>query len=151
MKQFCVATAFLCLANLGSAAFDPAFNAAVGLYNQRKLAEAQHAFEALATQNPDNASIPFYLGRLALQRNDHEKAVTYLTKAVAQNDKDANAHWRLGLALAQRGGKGDNKESTKQLNAGLKLDPTLIKSLGALGVTTTTAAGQTTTSVTAAP
>ena len=42
MKYFRALGAFLCLATLGSAAFDPvAFNAAVELYTQRKPLEAQ--------------------------------------------------------------------------------------------------------------
>ena len=46
------------------------------------------------------------------------------TQAVAQNPKDANAHWNLGLALAKRGQRpADNKRSTKELNAGAEDRP----------------------------
>lgn len=83
-----------------------AYNAAVELYNQRQPG-AQAAFEKLAAANPDNASILFYLGRLALQRNDHESAVKYLEKAVALAPKDSRMHQRLGDAYglsAQKAG-----------------------------------------------
>ena len=102
MKYFRALGAFLCLATLGSAAFDPvAFNAAVELYTQRKPLEAQQAFEALATANPANANIQFYLGRLALQRDDHEKAITYLEKAVELSPNDSRFHHRLGDAYGR--------------------------------------------------
>lgn len=81
------------------AAADPAaFAAAVGLYQQHRPLEAQQAFEALAQKDPENADIQFYLGRLALQRNDHEKAVLHLEKAAALSPDDARIHTRLGDA-----------------------------------------------------
>ncbi len=100
--------AFLGLASLGFAAFDPAaFNAAVELYNQHKPLEAQRAFEALVPANPDNADIQFYLGRLALQRGDADQAVACLEKTVALKPDDARFHLRLGDAYgiaAQKAG-----------------------------------------------
>jgi len=90
---------FLGLTCLGFAAVDPAaFNAAVELYNQHKPLEAQQAFEALAAASPDNADIAFYLGRLALQRDDYEKATPYLEKAVALKPDESRFHMRLGDA-----------------------------------------------------
>ncbi|HKC11059.1 MAG TPA: tetratricopeptide repeat protein, partial [Vicinamibacteria bacterium] len=98
---------FLCLATLGSALDQAAYTAAVELYSQRKPLEAQKAFETLAATEPRNADIQFYLGRLALQRDDHEKAVAYLEKAVALSSNDARYHHRLGDAYglsAQKAG-----------------------------------------------
>lgn len=99
MQRLCAALAFSTLALLASAAVDPAaFSAAVGLYGQRKPLEAQKAFEALAAADAGNADVQFYLGRLALQRDDHEKAVAHLAKAVALVPTDARYHHRLGDA-----------------------------------------------------
>jgi tetratricopeptide (TPR) repeat protein len=99
---------FLILCPLCLAAPDPAaFKAAVELYSQHKPVEAQKAFEALAPTAPDNADIQFYLGRLALQRNDPEPAVGYLEKAVALSPNDSRIHLRLGDAYgisAQKAG-----------------------------------------------
>ncbi len=90
---------FILLTTLASAALDPAaYTAAVELYAQRKPLEAQKAFESLAATAPDHADIQFYLGRLALQRNDPEKAVAYLEKAVALSPKDSRMQHRLGDA-----------------------------------------------------
>jgi tetratricopeptide (TPR) repeat protein len=94
--------AFLSLATLGAAAVDPvAFSAAVELYAQHKPLEAQKVFESLATANPDHADIQFYLGRLALQRDDYEKAVGYLEKAVELSPNDSRFHHRLGDAYGR--------------------------------------------------
>ncbi len=98
---------FICTAALGHALDPTAYTAAVELYNQRKPLEAQKAFEALAVTEPNHADIQFYLGRLALQRDDHEKAVAYLEKAVALSPNDARYHHRLGDAYglsAQKAG-----------------------------------------------
>ncbi len=82
-----------------SFAFDQAaFTAAVELYTQRKPLEAQRAFEALALTAPTQSDIQFYLGRLALQRNDAAQAVIYLEKAVAVSPNDSRLHHRLGDA-----------------------------------------------------
>lgn len=108
MRKLCVIAGWLFFATVVSAAFDPAaFNAAVGLYNQHKLLEAQQAFETLATANPDNADIQFYLGRLALQRDDYPKAVIHLEKAVGLAPNDSRLHQKLGDAYgltAQKAG-----------------------------------------------
>lgn len=108
LHPLCAALAFSTLALLASAAVDPAaFTAAVELYAQRKPLEAQKAFEALAATDAGNANVQFYLGRLALQRNDHAQAVVHLEKAVALVPGEARYHHRLGDAYgisAQKAG-----------------------------------------------
>ena len=130
MKKLCAAVACLSLATAGFALDQPAFDAAVQLYTQRKPLEAQKAFEALATAEPDNAGIQFYLGRLALQRNDHEKAVGYLEKAVALAPGDSRMHHRLGDAYglsAQKAGffsqLGLAKKCRAEYEKAVELDP----------------------------
>ena len=128
MRKTCVLTGFLLLCPLATAAIDPvAFTTAVALYNQKKPAEAQPAFEALAAANPENADIQFYLGRLALQRNDHEKAVTYLEKAVALSPNDARMQLRLGDAYGISAQKGSSLGMAKKCKAAyeraVELDP----------------------------
>lgn len=107
MKSARAALALLALVAQAHAALDlAAFNAAVDLYTQRKPG-AQAAFEKLAAANPENANILFYLGRLALQRSDHEAAVKHLEKAVALAPDDSRFHQRLGDAYgiaAQKAG-----------------------------------------------
>ena len=108
MSKLSTVISFVLLTTLASAALNPAaYTAAVELYTQRKPLEAQKAFEALAATAPDNADVQFYLGRLALQRNDPEPAVAYLEKAVALSPKDSRMQHRLGDAYgitAQKAG-----------------------------------------------
>lgn len=102
LRRLCAALTFSALALLASAAIDTAaYTAAVELYTQRKPQEAQKAFEALAAADAANPDIQFYLGRLALQRDDHEKAVAYLEKAIALAPTDARYHHRLGDAYGR--------------------------------------------------
>ena len=90
--------------------------------------------------DPNFESALYNYGVLRMGSNDMDTAITYLGRAVAQNSKDANAHWNLGLALAKRGNtsKDDNTRSKNELNAGLKLDPSLIKTLGSPSGSATT-------------
>ncbi|MBI2812964.1 MAG: tetratricopeptide repeat protein [Opitutae bacterium] len=102
MKLIPAALAAFALALSAHAAADPtALNAAVELFNQRKQPEALKAFEALAATDPKNADVQFYLGRLALQRRDFEKAVAFLEKAAELSPADARYHQRLGDAYGQ--------------------------------------------------
>jgi len=102
MQRLRILLAFAALPLLASAAVDPAaFASAVKLFNERKPLEAQKAFDALAATDAGNADVQFYLGRIALQRDDHEKAVAHLEKAVALAPADARYHLRLGDAYGR--------------------------------------------------
>ena len=130
MKYLPAAVAFLGLATAGLALDQSAYDAAVQLYTQRKPLEAQQAFEILAATEPNNADIQFYLGRLALQRDDHEKAVTYLEKAVALAPADSRMHLRLGDAYGRSAQKasffsqlGLAKKCKTEYEKSVELDP----------------------------
>ncbi len=96
--------------------------------------------------DPHMESALYNYGVLKFSNNDLDGAISYLEKAVAENNQDANAHWNLGLALAKRGKKADNKRSATQLNIALKMNPKLAESLGGgsdLSTRTTVAANST--------
>lgn len=102
MQRLRILLAFAALPLLASAAVDPAaFASAVKLFNERKPLDAQNAFDALAATDAGNADVQFYLGRIALQRDDHEKAVAHLEKAVALAPAEARHHLRLGDAYGR--------------------------------------------------
>lgn len=99
MKLISLLVLSLGLGSLGSAAIDAAaLTAATELFTQRKPREAQKAFEILAQADPKNPEVQFYLGRLALQRSDHEKGVAYLEQAVSLTPGESRYHQRLGDA-----------------------------------------------------
>jgi tetratricopeptide (TPR) repeat protein len=90
-----------------TAAEATAFDAARILFESRRPAEAQAAFEELAATDPHNPEINHYLGQLANRRNDPEKAVPYFEAAVAAAPAVARHHHGLGDAYgrsAQRAG-----------------------------------------------
>ena len=78
---------------------DPmAVTAARALFDARQPAEAQAAFEKLATADPKNAEINYYLGQLALRREDTAKAVKYLETATSAAPTVGRYHQALGDA-----------------------------------------------------
>jgi len=108
---------FLLLACCSAAADPAALKAAVDLYQQRKPLEAQKAFEALARADAQNADVLFYLGRLALQRDDPDAAITLLEKAVALVPTDSRYFHRLGDAYGRAG------KSRTAYEKAVELDP----------------------------
>jgi tetratricopeptide (TPR) repeat protein len=131
MRPVTFLLAFLLLAALGAAAPDPvAYAAAVALYGQKRPLEAQQAFETLARANPDNGDIQFYLGRLALQRDDQEKAVGYLERAASLAPANSHVHLKLGDAYgisAQKAGLfsqlGWARKCKAEYEKAVELDP----------------------------
>lgn len=60
--------------------------------------EARRAFEALEAAEPSNADVHYYLGRLALGRDDTDTAVRELETAVSLDPGSARDHQALGDA-----------------------------------------------------
>jgi tetratricopeptide (TPR) repeat protein len=77
-------------------------DAARELYRDRsKSAEAQSAYEAIAREDAGNAQAQFHLGLLALRRDDTEKAITHLERAVQLAPRDPDSHKALGDAYGR--------------------------------------------------
>jgi len=93
----------LALATTAWAAVDPASLAAArALYDERgKSAEAQRAFEQIAAADPKSADAQYFLGQLALRRDDADQAVAYAEKAVALAPDNADAQNLLGDAYGR--------------------------------------------------
>ena len=129
----CVRAIFasLTFAACSFAAVDPAqFAAAKELFETKKLAEAQQAFEKLAAADPKDAEVNFHLGELALRRDDAEKAMAYFEKATAAGPNVSRYQRRLGDAYgraAQKkgvfGGLGLGKKCLASYQRAVELDP----------------------------
>ena len=88
------------------AAVDPAALASArALFDARRPAEAQAAFEKLAATEPKDPEINSYLGQLALRRDDPAKAAEYFEIAVAA----APSSGRHLQALGDAYGRGAQK------------------------------------------
>lgn len=85
-----------------AAALDPAeLAAARELYGQRRNAEALAAYQQLAAADPAHAEPLFYLGLLAMRRDDAEAAVTLLEKAASLDPRSSEHQRRLGDACGR--------------------------------------------------
>lgn len=89
---------FGCAAAL--AAEDP-----VGLYREKRYAEAQAAFESRVSQNPQDAMAHFYLGRLALARQQLADAIPHFQQAVNLEPENAEHQFQYGSTCVLHAGQ----------------------------------------------
>jgi hypothetical protein len=101
-------------------------NLGVVAQSDKDLAAAVSDYEKAIAIDPRFEAPLYDLGVLRLQTGDYRAAITLLTRAVALNPKDANAHWKLGLALTHLHTAAGNARATVELNKALKLDPALL-------------------------
>lgn len=71
------------------------------LLAQRRLPEAQRAFEQRIRLHPDDAEAHHQLGRLVLARNDYAAAIPALERAVELKPDRAGYHFHYGAACLQ--------------------------------------------------
>jgi tetratricopeptide (TPR) repeat protein len=71
---------------------------AVALFQAKHFPDARAAFEKLAASEPSNATIHYYLGRLALERDDSDHAIDEMEKATAGDPKNSDYALWLGSA-----------------------------------------------------
>jgi len=102
------------------------YNLGVIAQNAKDTRAATQDFERAITIDPHFEAALYNLGVVRLNVKDIDGAVTYLSRAVAGDPRDANAHWQLGLALARTDTHANSGLAVKQLNAALKLDPSLV-------------------------
>jgi tetratricopeptide (TPR) repeat protein len=76
----------------------PAFASAVTLYQSRQYPEARTAFQILSTDEPQNAAVRYYLGRIAMKRNDTDDAMLQFEKAVELDPNQSDYYMELGSA-----------------------------------------------------
>jgi len=74
------------------------FDAAVALYKAKRYPAAQAAFAKLTAREPQNAAVHYYLGRIAIYRDDAGTAADELEKATAGDPKNSNYYFWLGSA-----------------------------------------------------
>jgi tetratricopeptide (TPR) repeat protein len=90
------------------AAVDPGdFAKARALFDAKKFPEARAAFERLSAADSGNADVHYYLGQLAMDREDADAAVRELEKAASLAPDSARNHSALGEAYgsaAQKAG-----------------------------------------------
>jgi tetratricopeptide (TPR) repeat protein len=81
-----------------SAAETAEFATARALFEANRTVEARRAFEALEASDPSNADVHYYLGQLAMGRDEPETAVRELEAAESIEPGSARVHLALGDA-----------------------------------------------------
>uniref|UniRef100_UPI00404A6211 tetratricopeptide repeat protein n=1 Tax=Cephaloticoccus sp. TaxID=1985742 RepID=UPI00404A6211 len=84
-----------------SAEESPAFNRAFELYQAKQYPDARTAFQILSTDEPGNAAVRYYLGRIAMKRNDTDDAILQFEKSVELDDTNSNYYMELGGAYGR--------------------------------------------------
>jgi len=100
----CVVTvaAFLSVAAGPLHASPAAIDEGVRLFEARKFPEAKAFFEKLVGASAPSAEADYYLGRLFINEDDYDQAITWLSKAVALRDGSSEYHLWLGRAYAEK-------------------------------------------------
>jgi len=71
-------------------------------YRTNKAADAERSFNAAARANPKDAASLFYLGRIAYERNDFDKAIQMLNRATLAAPREPVAWSLLASSYLQR-------------------------------------------------
>ncbi len=71
-------------------------------YRTNKAADAERSFNAAARANPKDAASLFYLGRIAYERNDFDKAIAMLNRATLAAPREPVAWSLLTSSYLQR-------------------------------------------------
>jgi tetratricopeptide (TPR) repeat protein len=128
----------LALGQLGSSSVAAGIAAAElaearGLLKERKLPEAQAAYERLAAVDPKNLEVQVQLAELALRRDQPEVAVVHLENAARLDPKSARVQKRLGDAHGTVAVKaslltkfGHAKKTLAAYERAVVLDPTYV-------------------------
>lgn len=99
LARLCLALCCVCAPAF--AAESAPFASAQALFKARKFTEAQLAFEKLEAAEPGDADVHYYLGRIAMERDDADAAVSELQKATALSPDSARSHNALGDAYGR--------------------------------------------------
>jgi tetratricopeptide (TPR) repeat protein len=75
------------------------------LFEERRYPEAEAAFAARIAIRPDDAEAHFYLGRLALARQQIAESLPHLERAVELAPNQAEYQFQLGAASMQQAGR----------------------------------------------
>jgi len=102
----------------------------IQLFEARKFSEAKEIFRSLAEENPENATVAFYLGRIFLIEGDHNESINWFKKAVELDKNNSEFHLWLGRAYGQKAQTASvfkkpflAKKVKKEFEKSVELDP----------------------------
>lgn len=123
---FCLLLSSFCL-RLAAA---PTAEEAFALYKAKKYPEARVAYQQLLDHDASNAQYRYFLGAIALKRNDHDEAINQLEKATALAPTNSDYFAELGGAYGRAATKssvfsqmGYAKKCVAALEQAVQLNP----------------------------
>jgi predicted O-linked N-acetylglucosamine transferase (SPINDLY family) len=87
----------------GATAPAEALNLALQHHREGRLPQAESAYREILRLDPENIDAQHFLGVVAYQRGEHEKADELISGALRLNDSNAPAHNNLGNVLLAQG------------------------------------------------
>jgi tetratricopeptide (TPR) repeat protein len=108
-----------------------AFEMAVSLHRQGRLAEAERAYRAILRVIPGHFASLNYLGICCSQQGRPQEAELILRQALAINPQAAEVHNNLGVALAALGRRAD---AAKEYEQAIAAQPSHVEALNNLGL-----------------
>lgn len=103
-----------------------AYNRALALYQAKQYPDARTAFQILSVDEPANAKIRYFLGVIAMKRNDFNDAILQLEKATQMDPHNSGYFAELGGAY---GSAADNATLLSQMSLAKKCRYALEKSV----------------------
>ena len=74
----------------------------LSLFDEGLYADAERELTAVASASPSNSAALYYLGRIALEQDEVNRAVRWLERAVRLDDRRSDYHYWLGRAFGQQ-------------------------------------------------
>jgi len=100
MKQK-ISFVFLLMWCIGVSSYGQTIDQGKALFEARKHSEAEKVFNAIPGTNHSYAEAQYYLGRIAFDKRDYEKAVEYFETATKNDTKKSDYFNYLGRASAE--------------------------------------------------
>ncbi|MCF7687252.1 MAG: tetratricopeptide repeat protein [Cephaloticoccus sp.] len=94
----CLLAAAIAHADAGVPVSLDAYSQALSLYKAKNYPDARTAFQILAVDEPTNAKVRYFLGVIALKRNDFDDAIVQLEKATTLDPANSSYFAELGGA-----------------------------------------------------
>jgi Tetratricopeptide repeat/TPR repeat/Glycosyltransferase family 9 (heptosyltransferase) len=108
-----------------------AFDLALQHHRAGKLAEAEQIYRQILAQQPQHIGVLHYLGLVAYQSGQDDKAIDLIGRAIALNPNYAEAFSNLGLALKH---KGQVDEAIAAYRKAISLDQNASGAFSNLGI-----------------
>lgn len=98
----------------------PTLDAAIGLHQAGRRAEAEAAYAAILAEEPDHPGALHALGVLRQQQGDSAESAALIERAIARHPADPAFHFNLGLARFRL---GDFTAASRALAEAVRLNP----------------------------